>query len=138
MNLRNEYFDPKKPGSFSGVTSFIKELKRRKKISNKTDFETFFLKNETSSIHKPIRNKFLRNKTIVPHIDHTWQADLIDLSTIEKFNDGYKWLLTVIDVFSKVAYVIPIKNKTATSVVEGFKNILSQTKQPKYMQTDKV
>ena len=31
MNLRNEYFDPKKPGSFSGVTSFIKELKRRKK-----------------------------------------------------------------------------------------------------------
>ena len=54
---------PKKPGSFSGVTSFIKELKRRKKISNKTDFETFFLKNETSSIHKPIRNKFLRNKT---------------------------------------------------------------------------
>ena len=72
MNLRNEYFDPKKPGSFSGVTSFIKELKRRKKISNKTDFETFFLKNGTSSIHKPIRNKFLRNKTIVPHIDHTW------------------------------------------------------------------
>jgi hypothetical protein len=46
MNLRNEYFDPKKPGSFSGVTSFIKELKRRNKISNKTGFETFFLKNE--------------------------------------------------------------------------------------------
>ena len=41
--------------------------------------------------------------TFTTGIDDLWQADLVNLSSISKYNDGYKFLLTVIDVFSKYA-----------------------------------
>ena len=63
---------------------------------------------------------------------------MIDLSSLKEFNDGFKWLLSVIDVFSKQAYVIPLKDKTAKAVVDGFKQILTKSKHPKFLQTDKV
>ncbi len=138
MNIENLYLDPKKPGSFSGITSFTRELKRKNIDTKKLNIKKFFQSNESASIHRQIRKKFLRNKTIVPRINHTWQADLIDLSTLKEFNDGFKWLLSVIDVFSKQAYVIPLKDKTAKAVVDGFKQILTKSKHPKFLQTDKV
>ena len=64
-----------------------------------------------------------------------WQADLVDLSKLKKDNDGMTFLLTVIDVFSKVAWCVPMKNKSATSLVAALDTTFSKG-WPKTLQTD--
>ena len=68
---------------------------------------------------------------MVAGIDYQWQADLADISKMSKVNDKYRCLLCIIDVFSKFAWVVPIKNKTAKTLV------LKNGRSPKSLQTDK-
>ena len=65
-----------------------------------------------------------------------WQADLVDMSRLKKVNDGTTFILTVIDVFSKLAWCVPLKNKSAASMVTAFTQLLSNGA-PKTLQTDK-
>ena len=69
-------------------------------------------------------------------IDEQRQMDLADMQSMQKFNDGYRYLLVCIDVFSKYAWVVPLKNKTGLSLVEGFKTILASGRKPEKMITD--
>lgn len=135
-NLEKYYFDPSFPGSFSGLSSFSKGLKDNNIKVSKQELKKWMLDQEEYTLHKPLRKKFPRNKTMVYGIDNTWQADLIDMQKLSKENDGYKYLLTVIDVFSKYAWVIPIKNKTNSNIIEAFSKIFSQRK-PNKIHTDK-
>ena len=68
----------------------------------------------------------LRRERIIPlYKDETWSADLIDKSSLRKYNNNYKFMLTVIDIFTKYAWAIPLKNKSGLSITNGFKIILS-------------
>ena len=78
-----------------------------------------------------------RNQVIAFSKDSLWQMDLVDVSKLAYCNEGIKYLITCIDVFSKFAWCIPIKNKNSDSVIEGFKNILFCGRKPKKLQTDK-
>ena len=62
----------------------------------------------------------------------------MDISSLARFNKGYKFLLTCIDVFSKFAWVIPLKNKSGKSLVNGFQIILDTGRSPEKLQTDKA
>ena len=64
------------------------------------------------SYHKPARKRYSKNQTIVSGIDGQWQADLADMQAFASENNGIKYLLTCIDVFSKFAWVVPIKDKS--------------------------
>ena len=68
-------------------------------------------------------------------IDEIWTADLVDMSSYSKQNKHYKYLLTVIDVFSKYGWIIPIKNKSGESVAEAFKQI--DNRHPQKLWVDK-
>ena len=65
------------------------------------------------------------------------QADLVDISSLARFNKGCKFLLTCIDVFSKFAWVVLLKNKTGESLVSGFQSILDLGRSLEKLQTDK-
>lgn len=69
-------------------------------------------------------------------IDDIWAADLVDMNGFAEENDGYKYLLTVIDVFSKYGWTIPLKNKTGLAVATALKKILKERK-PRLMWVDK-
>jgi len=71
-------------------------------------------------------------------IDEQWVADLIEVINIAKSNRGYRYLLTVVDVFSKYAWVEPVKSKSGQDVTTAFEKILkrSQGRQPQNLQTD--
>lgn len=125
------YYNPKNPGAFSGLSS----LKNHVKNINNIDIKNWLQDQDTYTLHRPVRKKFERNKIIVYGIDDTWQADLIDLQNLSKENNGYKYLLSVIDVFSKYAWVIPLKNKTQDSIIHAFTSIFKQRK-PKRLHTD--
>ena len=58
--------------------------------------------------------------------DNIWGLDLADMESLSKYNKGIKYLLCAIDLFSKYAWVIPIKDKKGTSIVNAFKKIISK------------
>ena len=70
--------------------------------------ETIFNKNLAEELHKPIIRKFYKRKVHSPFIDNIWGADLADMQLISKFNKGFRFLLCVIDIYSKYAWVIPV------------------------------
>ena len=61
------------------------------------------MKQDADTLHKPLLRHFRRNRVIVSGIDQQWQMDLADMQSMQKFNDGYRYLLVCIDVFSKYA-----------------------------------
>jgi len=69
-------------------------------------------------------------------IDEQWAADLIEVINISKYNQGYRYLLTVVDVFSKYAWVQPLKSKTGKTVTEAMSKILKGGRAPVNLQTD--
>ena len=77
-------------------------------------------------IHKPIIRKFKKRKVYSAFKDNTWGADLADMQLLSKHNKGIKFLLCVIDIFSKYAWVIPLKDKRGISIPKAFQSILKQ------------
>ena len=64
--------------------------------------------------------KFQRQTVHFPFIDNIWGADLADIQLIKKLNKGICFLLSVIDVFRKYAWVIPLKGKKGITVTNAF------------------
>ena len=80
-------------------------------------------------VFSPQIAKFRREKIIPLYKDEAWSADLIDKSSLNKYNNIYKFILTVIDIFTKYAWAIPLTNKSGLSITIGFKTILSESLQ---------
>ena len=76
---------------------------------------------------------------MVKGIDEIWAADLVEMQQFSKWNKGYKYLLMVIDVFSKYGWIAPLKNKKGETVAEAFESIFKKgnRRQPKMLWTDK-
>ena len=89
-------------------------------------------------LHRPARRNFKRRNFITRGINDFWQIDLVEMLPYSHQNKGYKYILTVIDTFSKFAYAQPVKNKTALMVTEAMKKILEISKTPpNLIQSDK-
>ena len=74
----------------------------------------------------PQITKFRRERIIPLYKDETWSADLIDKSSLSKYKNNYKFILTVIDIFTKYALAIPLKNKSGLSITNGLKIVLGE------------
>ena len=89
-------------------------------------------------LHKPVRFKFKKRRVFSPAPDSIWAADLADLSKFSRSNKGYRYLLLVIDVFTKYGYIRALKKKTAKETTEAFKDIfVTSKKSPKRVWVDK-
>jgi len=96
--------------------------------NNKTDVAEWLSGQDTYTLHKPVRKRFPRNTYRVTNIDDVWEMDLAELSSISKYNDKYKYLLNVIDIFSLYAWSVPLKDKTATSITAALKTLFQNRK----------
>ena len=90
-----------------------------------------------TELHKPARKNYPRRRVEMRHIDETWQADLVEMIPYSKVNKGFKYLLTVIDIFSKYAWAVPVKSKNGKDVTVAVKSILDQGRVPENMHTDR-
>lgn len=135
--LKNVYYDVKHPVSFSSpirLYKFVKKIIPHLKHSDVTDFLT---KQPAYTLHKQVRTKFLRRKTIVRHIFQQMQADLIDVQHIANENDNMRYILTCIDVLSRRLYMVPLQNKKAAHVAQKFEKILDNNNiKIAHLQTD--
>ena len=87
-------------------------------------------------MHKPVSYHFKTDRVFAKGIDYQWQTDLANLGSVQKCNESFRYLLTCINVFSKLAWVIPVRNKTGSSLVSATKIILSTNQKPTFLQTD--
>ena len=65
-----------------------------------------------NELHKLVRRRFDKRTVFAKQVEDIWTADLVDMSPFSSSNKGYKYLLTVIDVFSKYGWIVPLKTKT--------------------------
>ena len=87
-------------------------------------------------LHKPVRKNFPKRYVFVRHVDDTWGMDLVDMKALANKNDNYKYILMVIDVFSKYGWALPIKFKSSTSVKDALEIIFKKAT-PKKIWADK-
>ena len=125
------YYDPLRVGSFGGVRPLVRESGM-----GVQDVRNWLEAQKTYTLHRPPKRRFRRRKTLSTGIDDLWQADLVDLTSLSRHNDGMKFILVVIDVFSKWAFVRPLPNKSGATLRNAFSSIIDSRK-PIYLQTDK-
>ena len=89
----------------------------------------------SEELHKPKRKNYPRRRIIVNHIDEIFAADLVEMQKFAKLNKGYRYLLTCIDIFSKFAWVIPLKDKRGITIKNALEKIFNKRK-PKFLWTD--
>ena len=78
-------------------------------------------------LHKPIIRKFNKRKVYSQFKDNVWGVDLAEMQSLSRKNKGIKYLLCAIDLYSKYAFVIPLKNKKGISIVNAFNKIIKQS-----------
>ena len=89
-------------------------------------------------LHKTIIRKFKKRKVYSTFKDNIWGVDLADMQLLSKYNKGIRFLLFVIDIFSKYAWVVPLKDKKGISIVKAFQIILKQSnRKPNKIWVDK-
>lgn len=83
-----------------------------------------------NELHQQARRNFTRRPTLMRGINDTMQADLVEMIPWASENKGVKYILTAINIFSKKAYVQPLKNKTGNEVTKAMKTILDSLNHP--------
>ena len=136
--LSSLYFNPKLPSSYLGPKKLyqIVEFHGRFKIGRHR-IRKWLQEQEAYSLTRGARRKYTRSRVIVAGIDSQWDMDLIDMVDLAKQNDGVKYVLVAIDIFSRFAHCQPIKAKKGEDVLQALKLILSGTRKPNMIRTDR-
>ena len=130
--LSELYKNPVRPSAFGGK----KRLYASAKNIKRKDVDHWLAGEDTYTLHKPVRTRFQRRPTITSGVFVQAQADLMDVRSHIKHNDGVAFLLTIIDVFSRKAWVFPLKNKSGSAVSTALRNF-DELENFRYLQTDK-
>ena len=90
-------------------------------------------------LHKPVRKTFKKRRVFASGVDAIWAADLVEMQTFARKNKGYKYILMIIDVFSKFGWAVPLKTKTGIEVTAAFQHLWEtpQSPPPQKLWTDK-
>lgn len=133
--FRKLYYGADQPTSFAGLNAVTRAAQKIQNNIKLPRVKDFFTGERTYVLHKPVRRKFERSKVFAEGKNALWEADLAEMQNQKGSNDNTRYLLTVIDVFSKVAFVEPIKTKNATDVSAAFERILDKAR-PNKLRTD--
>jgi len=90
------------------------------------DVRKWLMKQNTYTLHKQKRKFFQRNKVLAEKVNEQYQADLVDMQMFHRNNAGNKYILTVVDVFSKYAFAIPLKSKTSGEIIKESNEIFKK------------
>lgn len=134
--LHDLYYDTKNPSALGGRRQLFLSQKRLRKGLSTGDVKSWVSGQDTYTLHKPVRRKFNRRRTIVSGLNDQFQADLVEMQDFKKENKQFAYILTVIDVFSKFAWAIPLKTKKGKDVAMALSQVLEESS-CRALQTDK-
>jgi len=145
--LRTLYSEPAAPVAFSSLHELREAVRHAtgKQTKHKTpgQIKAWIETQVAYTMHRPVRKRFPRNPYTV-NIDDVWEINILDLSSVKKYNDNHRYLLQVINVFSKYPHSIPLHTKTGKEVALALESILQHPKytkpirrRPVWVRTDK-
>ena len=140
--LRDKTFNiakyPKYNGYQKGLASMVYKIFDKRSRGRGFNIEVKHNEQLAEELHKTIIKNFKKRKVYSGFKDSIWGADLADLQLIAKFNKGFRFLFCVIDIFSKHAWVFPLKDKEGVSIVVAFQKILDKSgRKPNKIWVDK-
>ena len=129
--LRDKAFniakDPKYGGYQGGLASMVYKFFDKKSKGSGIAIKVVSQNQQLAEeLHKPIIRKFRKRRVQSAFKDNIWGADLGDIQLISKYNKEVRFLLYVTDIFSKYAWIAPLKNKEGATFVNSFQSILKQ------------
>jgi transposase InsO family protein len=127
------FYDGSKPSAFSTLTKLQDAVERQAEGKSVSLAKTraWLERQDAYTLHKPVRKHFPRNPYIVTNVMDVWEAYLLDVQNISIFIDNFKYLLTVIYVFSKFLHVVPFKSKNGQTVASAFQSVFIDKKYSK-------
>lgn len=134
--LKNIYYNPSHSASFGSIEKLYQVVVKQFPQVNRDYIKGWLSIQPTYAAFKQVRGKLKRRKVLVRGIGHQYQADLLDVLQYYKSNMGYKYLLTVLDCFSRKAWAVPLKTKKGIEMVKAFQKVFQQLGPPRKMQTD--
>ena len=132
QTLKAIYYDPHHPASLGSVEKLAKASKVPIKKVKK-----WLAKQKTYTLHRQARKHYPSRRYYVSNIDEQWQMDLADMQKIKRYNDGYAYILTCIDILSRYGWTRPLKSKAGSEVAAAIEDIFKTSeRKPKRIQTD--
>jgi len=118
------YYDEGSPAGFSTLPKLraaeVSETKTKKgKLQPVSSTKAWLEEQDAYTLHRPVRKRFARNPYTVTNARDVWECDLLDVQSYAKYNDNSRYILSVIDVFSKFLYLIPVKTKSGPADTSG-------------------
>jgi len=126
--LGDVYYDPQHETAF-GTLEKLKRVAKKTDVAKPSEVKPWLEQQDAYTLHRQVRKRFARNPYSFDIMD-VWECDLIDVQALSRHNDGIKYLLTVIDVFSKFLHMVPLKSKSGKDVSAAFQSVL---KDPRYL-----
>lgn len=130
--MEDAYYNPARSSSFWGSVGKFGQ--------RPADEALRWLESQNAyTLHGPVRRVFRRRHYDVSNMDDLWEADLMDVRSLKRYNDNYTYVLAVIDVLSKHAWTEPLRNKSSQTVADAFERILERAtpRAPLTLQTDR-
>ena len=127
----NIYYEADHPASYGGV----QRLAHATGTGRRATLE-WLREQRAYTLHKPMRKRYTTRPYKTSEIDQHWQGDLVEMIPYANVNDGYRYILTLIDLFSRYAWAEPLKDKTAEEVAAAFRRVFTKGRQPQRLQTD--
>lgn len=136
--IKKIWTDPSQPAAFTSADKLYKIIRKHGKYNiGRGTVKRALAKIDTYSVQKPARKNFRRNRVIVAGIDAQWDGDLASMENVSKYNNGIKFLLILIDIFSRYLIVRPLKDKKSDTVAKALKNIFNHgNRKPNSMRFD--
>lgn len=134
--LRQLYFTPQQPGSFSSSSKLLHAARGKVKAK---DVKEWLRQQPVHTLHRAARKRYPRAPIVVRGMDDQWELDLVEMIPFSRHNNRCKYILTCIDVLSKYAWARRLKNKSASEVTAAFQQILrsSPHRKPRTVRTDR-
>lgn len=134
--LEDIYFSVKNPGSLGGVYRLYKEAQKLHPNISFKKVDSWIKKQNVYNMFKEVRKPYPRLPIIVSNIDEQWQMDLMDMSWVSRENSGFKYILNIIDCFSRYVWAKALKSKKATEIVDALENVFAEGRIPQKIQSD--
>ena len=125
------YYDVPHPASYGGVSRLAEATGTGRRAT-----QDWLRVQRPYTLHKPVRKRYSTRPYKTGGIDQHWQGDLVEMIPYQNVNDGYRYILTIIDLFSRHAWAIPLRNKSAEEVAAAFRQLFAQGRRPERLQTD--
>ena len=133
--LKDIYYNAENPASFASIEKLYQDAFKRDPSITRDKVKEWLSSQKVYTLHRPKRRFFARSHVIATAVDDVWQADLVDKQEFKRYNKGYAYILTMVDVLSKYAHAVPLKTKRGAEVASAFYSIFRQ-KSPSNLQTD--